>query len=418
MKQWTSLSLLFVILILLSGCGDKIEIEEEGFVVALGMDLPEEEDAKGIDVTFKLANPIPGQQGGTQEQGKEQEEAVVITIRAPDILSARDLANTSETRRLNYYHTKAIIIGEELARSNEFLNLVSSIQRERQVRGEMTIMVSKERAAEYLRKSQSALEASPHKFYDFMERRWKKNALVPDSTMQTFFHGIEADKGGILASYTTTERSKTNKAGNEDEYLPGQVDIEGGTEIQLIGAAVFQDGKMVSTLTGEETRFALMFRPDIDPEQMIFTYVDPLDPDHRIVIKGYTLGTDIDVDLKDSIPKLHVTIDMEVRILSIPSMVNYVEDIEKQRLLKEHIESELERKGMNLVKKSQEEIKGDPFYWALAVRKKFLTIKEFEDFNWREKYPISHISLTYDVNIRDFGKKLRPHTEHEIRDKD
>ncbi len=51
--------------------------------------------------------------------------------------------------------------------------------------------------------------------------------------------------------------------------MAGQVPKRGGNPVQLIGSAVFKEGKMIGKLTGEETRIAIL----LDNTQNIQGYV-------------------------------------------------------------------------------------------------------------------------------------------------
>ncbi|WP_198008250.1 Ger(x)C family spore germination protein [Bacillus sp. SG-1] len=403
--------MLTLCLVVLTGCADKIELEEEGFVLVIGIDLPEEGQT-GLDITYQLADPLAGDPGS--QPGSE--EFKTITIRMPDLISARDMLNVSETRNINFYHTKALVVSEAFARSDKFLGSIGTLGRDPEVRRDMILLVSKERASDYLRNNKPVFEASPHKFYDFISRRWDTNALVPKSDLQTVLHDIEADSGLALATYTTAEEIDPVIKNNEDNYLPGELYKKGGTPVQLIGSAAFRGGKMIGTLTGEEVRIKTFLSERLNPQDIAFTFPDPIKENFRVTGKVTNTKTNVKVDV--SKPKPIITVDawLDVRILSIPSMINYVDNLEKQEQLDQHIEERFQLLANRLVKKTQEELKAEAFNWSLTARRKFLNLQQYQKYDWMKAYPDAEVKVNMHVNLEGFGKLLRPRDKEEIRD--
>jgi len=98
-----SLKIFIVLLfsLLLSGCWDAVELEEQAYVVAIGMDEGEDNQ---LEITFQIGNP---QVGSSDRANADREPASeIITLVAPDKISARDLANVSVSRKLTFSHAK------------------------------------------------------------------------------------------------------------------------------------------------------------------------------------------------------------------------------------------------------------------------------------------------------------------------
>ncbi|ARU60452.1 hypothetical protein CBW65_04730 [Tumebacillus avium] len=398
------LALLLVLAGVLSGCGSRMEIEERAFVVVMGLDQAEGND---VSITYQIANP---QVGSSDQANQSQEPASdIITFTAPDFLTGRDLANASIPRKLSFSHTKVLIIGEKLAKSEKFFSIIGATLREREMRREMNILVSREPAAEFIRSNSPKLETRPHKFFDFMVDRWQDTGLVPLSTVNRFFQRTESKNGLFLAIYCTTREYRHPEKGQEDEYLPGEIDEKGGNVTQMIGSAVFKNGKMIGALNGEETRFSLVMRSKSKADEMLVTYKDPLHPNYRIAARLLHPGrTHIKVDVKGERPVVKVTVPVNVDIMSIPSFENYSENFSKQELLRASLEHQLETKSRKLVKKMQTKYKGDPFMWELSARPRFLTLAEFQQYHWMERFPEANVTVDFQVKLREFGKQLRP----------
>lgn len=389
--------------LIVTGCWDMNELEERAIVVGIGLDYMPQEDR--VLVSFQIANPQVGvpNTGGENEVPQE-----IITFTTPDFLTARDLANASVARKLSFAHNKVIIIGEELARSEKLLHVLEASLRDREIRRETKFLVTKEPASNFLKSNKPKLETRPHKFYDLMFRRWEETGLVPYSTLERYFQNTEADTSAFLAAYATAEKSEP-EYGNEDEYLPGQIDIEGANPTQMIGAAVFKDGQMIGTLNGEENRIALALRPSSRAVIFLTTYLDPLNSDYRISARMHTrTEPKFHFDLQADPVRIDVTVPIEMGILSIPSTINYVTDKHKQDLLEISIEKGLQEKYMKLIEKTQQDYLTDIFNWNSKVRIKFWSIKSFKAFKWEDKFADADIHITVDVTLKNFGKQLEP----------
>ncbi len=387
-----------IVLVFMAGCWDRNELDELAYVIAIGIDAIEED---GFVVTYQIANP--------EEAGEDDVASEIISIHAPDFLSARDLVVAFVTREVVFTHTKVLIVSEAFARRDEFLNFMKPAIRERQLSRKINLIVSKERASDFIRNNKPTLETRPHKFFELMTDRWENTGLVPDSTLHSLFHRMEEDSGVFLATYSSTVQVEGGREGKEDDHIPGEVNIQGGNPTQTIGSAVIKEGKMIASLTGEETRFSLLLRPEKGIEKMIATYPDPLEEKYRITARLLAEeGSQVHVNTKNRAPTIHVKVPVKLEILSIESNIDYVEDLEKQHLLKNHIKTLIEDKLNTFIKRTQEEFRAEPFRWSLRARRTFLTNKQFEEYRWMDNYSFAEIHIEVDIELKEFGKQLAP----------
>lgn len=393
------------LLIFTAGCWERLEIEEQAYVVVIGVDVSKEMGY--IDVTLQIANPQVGSTDRSQADKEPSSDTIRITV--PDLISAKDTANAVITRRISFAHLKTLIIGNELAKTTQLDRIVSSIIRDRQVRREVNLMVSDGTAHELVLKNKPKLETRPHKYYEFMQKRWKETGMVPFSTFNSYFERSEGKNSIFLAIYASARKSEGTVDGHEDEYIAGQVMVEGGDPIQLIGSAVIKGGKMIDVITGEETRICLLLRKNFEADHWQATYKDPLDDRYRVTARLLKVkDSRIELELSKDPMEIHVTVPVTLQLMSVPSQIDYVENMSHQQILIDSIEEGLRSKSMAFIKKTQEQYSDDPFLWSLEARKKFWKTESFYDYHWDEKYRHAKISVDYHVIMEDFGKTLRP----------
>lgn len=404
-------SCFFIILVMfpliLSGCWDKAELEESGYVAAIGLDKGSE---KNIRITFQITNPKTIPSGRAGGGGGNIPKSEIITVDAPSILTARDLITASTTRRVSLSHAKVVIVGEDFARDDKFFRYLEASLRDKEMRRVMTLIVSRESAEDFINANNPTLEDRMQKFYEFMSRRWKDTGYVPPrANLNRYMQRTEGGGSLFLAIYATTKKDNPKEGADEGAYLPGEIDKEGGNPAELIGGAVFRNGKMIGTLNGNEMRLVSMLREKPETKNMLVTFIDPIDNNYRIdaaIIREKK--TKVNLDIGDDNPRIHVEVPITMDILGIPSFVNYAEDMDKQEILKNYLENYLAKISYKLIQKTQEEFKGDPFLWELCIRKKFFTFDEYEKYDWMQHYTHAKVDVKFDIKIRSFGKQLSP----------
>ncbi|MBS4224041.1 Ger(x)C family spore germination protein [Bacillus sp. FJAT-49682] len=388
-------------LFFLSGCLGKAELEQQAYVVALGLDKTED---KLVKVTFQIANPQVG--SSSKVAAPNEPPSDIVTFTAPDILSAKELANSVVPRKLNFGHLRTIIIGEELAKAKWIHHILASSIVDPEMRRETNIVVSKEKASEFIKKNKPKMETRPHKYYAFMQQRWRDTGYVPYANLNRYFQRLSGEL--FLAIYATTEKNE-NVRKNEDDYKAGQVPQQSGDPVQMIGSAVFKDGRMIGTLTGEETRISLFLRRKALGHTFIESFPDPINDKYRITVRMTKPGhTKVKVNTKKSPPEINVSMPIRIQVFSNPSLTNYSTNIENQKRLKQSIKARMEKQTMKLIKRTQDEFKSEPFLWYLEARRKFWTMPEYENYDWEKKYTDAKVEVNYDVMIESFGETLKP----------
>jgi spore germination protein KC len=411
---------ILILVCLLTGCWDRKELEQMSYTTAIGLDIPEGVNLKemqAVDVTFQFSNPKLNIKGATGQEDKGERN--IITLTAPDFITAKNMANSFVTRQISFSHAKTIVVSEELAKSDMFFRFIGTALKEREVRRETSIIVSEGRASEFIRKNKPEMMIRPHKYYQFIIDRSVETGLVPEATINRLFAITDGDADLFLAiSGSVSEKREGSSFQEEDQYIAGSVPKKGGNPVQLIGSAVFKEGKMIGKLTGEETRVSLLLDNTSRIEDMFVSFNDPIERNYKIAVRvKKKTATDINIKLRKGPPKISVKVPLEVELLSVPSMVDYAGDMKKQMILKKWIAKEIENNMIALVEKTQKEFKSEPFYWSLAVRPLFSTTKEYEEWDWTNKnYPFADITIDVQVDIIGFGKQLKESEMEKVKD--
>ncbi|HEX6923035.1 MAG TPA: Ger(x)C family spore germination protein [Bacillales bacterium] len=139
------------VLTLTTGCWDRVEIEDRGFVTAIGLDIAERghgEKHPVYAVTSQLV--VPSAVGKNQSQASKSKPFFNLTGKGTSIFEAiRDLS--SKTSRTPFYeHNKLIVISDTLAKTGNLESVLDLMLRDPESRRSTTVFISQGKAREVL----------------------------------------------------------------------------------------------------------------------------------------------------------------------------------------------------------------------------------------------------------------------------
>lgn len=244
--------------LVLTGCWDRVEIEERGFVVAMGIDLVHHSEIEPkarteiherhgtekrtrVKVTYQLALPGKLAMGASQE-GNGGRAFVNFTTEGDTLFETARILSTRSSRSLYFEHNKLVLIGEELARSGEIDKFVDLLLRDHEMRRRMKVIVVRGEAKEAL-DVMCAQEKTTSEYLDSISENSRKTARMPKEMMiGDLSEKLIAQSCFILQRVVPHEK-----------------------EVKMAGAGVFRgiDKKLIGWLGEEETEAVNWARGDI-----------------------------------------------------------------------------------------------------------------------------------------------------------
>ncbi|SFJ89513.1 MULTISPECIES: Ger(x)C family spore germination protein [unclassified Bacillus (in: firmicutes)] len=296
------MSCLFLIL-LISGCSERQEIEERGFVVGVALDQVTNKGEKSettttgrsplIKGTYQIVLPSSLTEQDSKDGGKHY---ININATADSVFAQIRIISKKISRSLFFPHIEALILSEDLLKKPFVLeDTLDVFFRDHEMRRNIRIFVSKGRAEDILKQSAKP-ENLPAKYVSMISNHAQKNAQM-----------LEATRIGDLQQKMSANRSFV---------LP----VLGLTRqgIKMEGAAVFRgkDKKLIGRLNGMETlglnyiigkKVGGFFKIQRGNQQMVFEVrsmrrkirtflMDPTKP--KFVIDVYLAGTLAEVYLR------------------------------------------------------------------------------------------------------------------------
>ncbi|MGN7295551.1 Ger(x)C family spore germination protein [Ferdinandcohnia sp. SAFN-114] len=407
--------LILFTLLMLVGCWDMEEIDQRAYVLGIGLDKT---DVKGfIKITYLISNP---EAGSTQEGGGSSEPThETITFNASDFIQSQNIANAVIAKAITYDILDFFIVSEELAKDKDFVRWMYDATKDREIRRDSKIIVTKEEAKTFIDQNKPKLETRRHEYFETMFDHATEIGFIPNSQIHNFFRITEADADLFISAYATTEQDKVTAKKNIDaNFIAGNLNVTGDTNpAQFLGSAVFKEGQRIGKLSVEETRLTQLLNKEATNPSFLVSFPDPFKKNYFITSRFIQINSpQITMDVSKQAPKIMVNLPLQAKILTDHSMVSYSDNEQKRSELKDHIKKGFEQRINNLLKRTQEEFKADLFGFSLEARKHFLTIPEWEDYDWMKSYPEADISVKVDITFSEFGRQSELPSYERIRD--
>ncbi len=393
-----------------AGCYDRWEPDDLAYVLVAGLD-------KGVtdklQLTLQMAS-FRGGGGGQQKDGGGQASATEsVTMECPSLFTGINMANITTSKRISLMHTKFIIFSEEMARSEDFKKYINGLPRYREFRKSTHIVVCRGKAADFIEENKTFLSMRPAKAFSLILSQQVRDSFLPRGRFFDFYNDLKSDIQEPVAILGGVNPLKLKQPGDGQrqellsggEYLAGEVPRQGGVKRDFFGAAVFRGPKMVGALDGEETRVLGMVTGDL--RRGFFTIKDPEKPDCIVALDVRPARKpQIKVNVKRDRPVVDLTLRLEGEILAVQSGVHY-EEKENRAVLEEAFEQETKERMDSLVDKCQNEFSSDIFGFGRAAIIHFLTEKEWDNYNWPEKFSTAQVNTKVDFIIRRTGMLLK-----------
>lgn len=405
--------LLFFVPLCLGGCWDRKELEDQAFVLTMGID-------KGKDnmllVTLRIAIPSKsglGQTGGGGggEGSVAEKSSLLTTIAAPTIPAAITLASGYINRQLTLIQMKGIVLGEPFAR-NGVQPVMNFLSRNRETRRIIFIGVTKGEAYKMLAANKPDLEKTFAKWWEGVKIMQKAQAI----NSGTLFHQFIQDMTSIEQNSTMMYFSINKDAGKEisgDFKIPkefrqgnlnvisGEIPRNGGNQVEYIGTAVFKGDKLANILTLSETRIVMMLKGQFQKGYYIIS--DPTVKNKYISLEVSEGSPPITkVSIKNGEIKIYETISLEGDLIDVQGSIDYAGSTSSLKKLNKYISNVVRERALAVFEKTKKQ-KIDIVGYGEYSRRDFLTIKDWENFNWTDKFPNTSLYLNVKFNIRRTG---------------
>jgi len=414
MRKISIILLLTLLTMNLTSCYDANEIDDMAHVVAIGVD-------RGISDKWRLTLQFStmkesGGGSGTESGGgggDSKGDYSYVSVDAPSFFEGINMLNTALPRKLNFMHAQIIVFSEDVAKAGLIGEYIAPIIRFREIRWSAHVFVAKGKALDFIKENNPYMGTMVSKSFQLLINESDETGFFPHVTLEDFYAGIKSTYHQSIAAIAAVNDSKNFKEEGEPwgtefntggNYVAGQIPRSGDNKLELFGTALFDGDTMVGELNGDETRYLLMAQGEF--KRGLFTMQDPQKPGVIIPLDvTSSRKPDIKISFDGSMPVINLKVELDADILAIQSGINY-----EQPELKSVLEDEFEKivlEGIASVIQKCQSLNTDVLKFGDAAAKNFLTIGDWESYNWNNHFKDAAVSIEVKVTIRRTGTQIK-----------
>lgn len=378
---------------LLSGCWDRIEVNDLAIVHGVALDRSPEGE---VELTVSMAVPAqikpPGAPGG-EGQGPP---ATNKSATGRTVSEAQTRLQKMLSRQLFWAQNAVILIGEDLAREG-VADVLDFFTRSTQPRLNTVLAVAVGRAKDVLATTLPIELNVPSGIQEIERLR-----IGPFITLRRFLtlllnEGVEPFVG--LVHVTTTGAPEPGSIGSPQPVSSAR---EGPTQPSMRGAAVFKGPRLVALLTEEETPGLHWAQGDF----AIQTVEVPMGDGKWVGFNVIHQSRRLVPAVKDGEITMRLEVKAETALVDNQASVD-ADDVAVVRLLEEKLASEIERSVRHTLDKVQREAQSDILGFGAAVRRAMPAVWEQVKASWDELFPEIPVEVVVDARILRTGLTSR-----------
>lgn len=378
-KRW---GIMVILLILLSGCWSRVEVNDLGLVLGIGIDVGEE---LPIRLTLFIARTVRQGQGGGQGAGGDP--VWIATREAATLSDAMREVSMGSARRISLHHVRVVLIGENLARE-QITDILDFLGRNPQIRLTLRPMVVEGRA-------QTVLETPP-----------QLKPLQPDNLV-----GIIQSKGGVewrLKNFLIARVSETHSGWMHAVKVidrPGGIPGSPKKAVVLAGAGLFRYDHLVTYL--DETQAQSLSWLIGNPRDAVITAHCPNDDGKTLSASVLRGKSKIEPTLRGGRVSFQVHATAQVDLLRLECRESVREDADRSKL-EEALAKDL-RERLSATIEVFQSTTTDPVGFGKRVQRRYPAFFRSLQGEWfSTAWPKADVSISTDIRIRQTGLLLGP----------
>ena len=386
MKKNIIIMSLIILILILSGCWSKRELNELALVAALGIDLIDDEYAISAQV-------IDPSQVSSKQSASGHAPVVTYHAKGKTVFEAVRKILALSPRKLYFAHLQLVVIGEELA-ENGLRDTIDFLARDQEIRNDFTVIVSQKATAKDVLNVLTPIEKIPaNKMLNSlksMQDAWGSTLVVDIEDLVTDL-GVNNQYFVLSAIEVLGDKSLGIDQTNVER-------IETPVKLKFMGLAIFKEDKLLGYLDEYESKSLNYLNNKIKSTIEIIGCPSKGELSTEITqSKTKTTGV-----IRDGKPTINISINVVQNVAEVNCDMDLTEMetidwINKQTA--EHIKKNINQ----LLKILQKNYQADVLGFGEAIHRADPTEwKKIKD-DWQTIYPEVEVNVRVNVNTQGLG---------------
>ncbi len=431
-----------IVFIIMIGLENSVNVNNLCFANIIGLDKSENIPSNLL-VTFQFITPKL-----ESSNSVSTDETLITSIDANSLDMAAHTTQDYISSNIDFSNADALIISEDLAKDG-VQRYISNISSNLRYNTNMYIIICEGKAQDFIETLDKNKDISPLTYFNILEnseeytgstkvvnitefsdllfttyayastpickintnedsKKEDKEDKKESSSQSSNKSNSESSSNNSSDSSTSSEKSET--IDNTNSKNTNTINQKSNINIEVGGTALFKDEKLIGSLTSDETAFHIMLTSRLK------SYTTTLDFEKddannnqnssANVSITQTAKASIKVDTKGSKPRIDIKVPLNIIVLDTPAGEydyldsNYINNVKNN--IKEILDKKMEAYFYKLQKEYNVDL--DEFY--KYSRKNFLTVNEYNEYNFKEKFKDAKINVKFDINFNDSGLNI------------
>jgi spore germination protein KC len=373
MRLYVSVPVISLCVLLLTGCWDRVEVNDMAFIIAAGIDKLTEDE---IEVTVQVFIPNPAASSG--EGGTGQGNVYTVSSKGSSMPDALSELQKKFPRYFSWGHAKAYFFGERLARSGMFDDF-DFLFRDIQPREQANFFVCRGTAKELLE-----AQNDPNTYETLIKLAQKP--LIQSATMHDIEEVLSGESGAFLLPVANRNKLITNQAKK--------------TILTVEGMSVIKEGKLACFLSRDEQMGIRLFIHEDLGRNITLTEHEA---GGKVVIKIITTNLHLHPSIENGIWKMTVQLELEADVVQNSTEILLANGSDNMRKLEEPFDKKIKEILRDTLQQLQHDQNADVLGFARAFHKKYPREWKQAKANWSTIFPTMDVQLEVKSTIQRPG---------------
>ncbi len=363
-----------LILLLLSGCWDRQEVNDIGLVTAAGIDKISDKTIE-LSILVYIPKSAGGGQGMEGSSGGGGAQTLVRSATGVTIADAMSKLQEKMPRHIFWGHTAIFIFQEKVAMKG-LAKHVDFIIRHPQLRERSLLFISKQKAKDLL-----ALIPPLERDLAVVLRELESQRMGMEVTVEDYAEMLISESGDTAVPWI--------------KRLPPQKGKDKMATIAYIaGTAIFKKDKMIGKISQSATRGVLWLRNEV---QLATVTVQPREAKGYVSFSLQNAATKLVPRIENGKWTMRLKADAEADIIQNTTPLDVTKPAIVQSL-QQQLKKEIENKVNLAILQVQKDMKADIFDFGNAFYRKYPSLWKKEKKRWNQIFP--NVDVTIDSNIK------------------
>ena len=346
----------------LTGCVQSRQVENQAYVIALGVDISQSGD---IELTAK----IPVLSASSEDKSSSGDSYKDFSATGSSYNTALNQLHNASPRNLNLSHLELLVLSDQIARSEDFRSLIEDIAQTERLYTATYTVICQYNASDFIKSLEASVGSRlsldiPARFENHAEQ-----GLITAATLADIYYLTESIYSDPMVSIMDINDDQKEAPSSGMPF----------TKTYFASTAILKNGRLDMELNQKESILANLLRNEVK----YFRY----EINDTIIEAAPSTPARLKVDLKSN--PIRISVNLTLNIGTQADMPD-----------EDQIKRTFERDISLLIQKAQEN--GiEPFGFSKIAAKKFLTIHQWQEYNWQNAYAKADISVKVNLTRWD-----------------